>query len=136
MRLTNLTRRRDVTTNMRPTPLRRCSDVLACTLMSLNHRRCRKNVLPSTQKKLTHFTDQFECPRLCWGIITTSQLLCQYNRPIWDVFATSHSYVNKTDQSETSKRYTSCYLTETDQHNTSQRCFNWYLNETDVFETL
>ena len=49
--------------------------------------------------------------------------------------STSHWYVNKTDQFETSQRRTNWYLSQSDQLNTSQRRHNWYLNETDVFET-
>ena len=99
---------------MRPTSLRRLSDVLADTLISLNHRRCRRNILPSTQIKLIHFSDQYYRPGPCCDIITTS-----------------HWYVNKTYQIETSQRCTNWHISETDQLNTLQKRFNWYLNEAD-----
>ena len=94
-----------------------------------------KNVLPSTQKKMTHFSDQFERSRK----FNSSQFLNWYANKT-DLSETtlrrlSHWYVNKTDHFQTSQQCTNWYLSETDQLNTSQRRFNQYLNETDVFET-
>ena len=121
---------------MRLTSLRCCSDILAGTLKRLNYLKCWRNVLPSTQQKLTNYSEQFKRHWSCWDIITTSQLSCQLDGPISDVFATSHWYVNKTDQCETSWQCTNWYLSETDQLSTPQRRFNSYLNETDIFEML
>ena len=73
-------------TYMKPPSSRHSSDVIAGTLMRLNHQRGRKHVLPSTQKKLTHFTDQFEHPESCWDIIITSQLVRQYKTDSFEPF--------------------------------------------------
>ena len=103
--------------------------------MRLNHQRCQKNVLPGIQKKLTYFAGQFEHPGPCSDIITMSQLVRHYDKPISDASATSHWYVIKTNQFETLWRCTNWYLSETDQLDTSQRQFDRYLNKIDVFET-
>ena len=122
VRLTNLTYLRDVSagTYMRLTSLIH-SDVLAGTLSRLNYLRCWRNVLSSTQKKLTHYSEQIKRPWPCWDIIATSHLVREWDGPIWDVFATPNWYVNKADQFEMSQRCTNCYLSETDQFNTLQR---------------
>ena len=52
---------------------------ISVTLKRLKHSRNRKNELPSTQKKLTHFSDKFDRPGICQNIMTRN----------W--------YVNKTD---------------------------------------
>ena len=54
-----LRRHRDVATgtSMRPTSLRRCSNVLAGTLKRLKHMRSRGSLLHVTQKKLAPFSD-------------------------------------------------------------------------------
>ena len=35
-------------------------------------------------------------------VITTSQQVCEWGRPIWDVFTTTHWYIDKTEPFETS----------------------------------
>ena len=78
--------------------------------------------------------------------VRTSQIMLRHRHdvttgtsidgPIWDIFSTSHWYINKTNQFGTSQQCTNWYLIETDQLNRWQRHHNWYLNKTNIFETL
>ena len=63
---------------------------------------------------LRHSSQNTVYHRPCWHVIMTSQLVREWDGHICDVFATTHWYVDKTSQFETSQQRTNWYLSETD----------------------
>ena len=50
-----------------------------------------------SQRRLSYVSYRSQCRGPCWDAITTSQHVHEWDRPIWDVFTTSHWYVKKTN---------------------------------------
>ena len=66
---------------------------------------------------------------LSWDVTDNNEMLSRnvnfWDGSFWDVVTTSHWYLNKTDQFDTSLRRTNCYLNGIDEPETSQLIPKW-----------